>query len=305
MSRILNDVPILFLVFNRPDTTKQVFERISEAKPKRLYVASDGSREGRDGEAQRVAEVRDIATNVDWDCEVITLFRSKNLGCEKAVGGAISWFFQHEEAGIILEDDCVVDLSWFDFASEALQNYRENPEVMSVSALSNLGPNYKPDQDYVFSKYPLCWGWASWRRAWENYDARMHDWPELRKGRWLAEFPHEGFLFESYWREIFDRVYSGQMNSWAYRWTYSCWKVGGYSIIPSENFVENIGFDANATHTGTDVYGFSKLKVGHIKPRISTRNEIAINPEVEKRIGKYQHGISLNNYFRRAISHFF
>src|SRR5262245_55441705 len=99
--------PILLLVFNRPETTSRVFQAIRAVRPNKLYVAADGPRSDRAGEAERCVEVRRIATAVDWPCEMRTLFREENLGCRRAVSGAITWFFEQEEAGIILEDDCL------------------------------------------------------------------------------------------------------------------------------------------------------------------------------------------------------
>lgn len=107
-------IPVLFLVFNRLDTTKQVFEVIRQAKPQRLYVAADGPRADRPGENEMVQAVRDyVMDSIDWDCEINTLFQDHNLGCKHAVSGAISWFFENEEMGIILEDDCLPDLRFF------------------------------------------------------------------------------------------------------------------------------------------------------------------------------------------------
>ena len=113
---------VLFLVFNRLDTSKQVFQAISQAKPPRLYVAADGARVSKEGESEKVQAVRDyIMQNIDWKCEVKTLFRDENLGCKYAVSGAITWFFQNEEQGIILEDDCLPNQSFFWFCEELLE----------------------------------------------------------------------------------------------------------------------------------------------------------------------------------------
>ena len=119
------NTPILFLVFNRPDTTKRVFEKIREALPPKLYVAADGPRDEREGEADKCEQVRHIATNVDWDCEVKTLFRDKNFGCKHAVSGAIDWFFDNEEMGVILEDDVLPNNFFFRFCEELLHKYKD------------------------------------------------------------------------------------------------------------------------------------------------------------------------------------
>ena len=104
---------LLFLVFNRPDTTRKVFNAIRDAKPPRLYIAADGHRPDCVGEDMLCDEVRKIATSVDWACEVKTLFRDRNLGCKKGVSSGINWFFQHEEQGIILEDDVLPHPDFF------------------------------------------------------------------------------------------------------------------------------------------------------------------------------------------------
>lgn len=165
--------PVLFLVFNRAHTTVRVFEAIRQARPARLYVAADGPRPVREGEAERCAEVRRIATNVDWDCEVHTLFRDENLGCRHAVSSAITWFFVYEEEGIILEDDCIPNQSFFLYCAELLERYRDDERIMCIT-----GDNFQKTMEgypfgYYFYIYNHCWGWASWRRAWSHYDADL------------------------------------------------------------------------------------------------------------------------------------
>ena len=161
--------PILFLVFNRLETTKQVFDVIRLGKPERLYIAADGPRLERVGEAEKVQSVQDyVLSNIDWDCEVKTLIREQNLGCRKAVSNAIDWFFEHEEAGIILEDDTVPDPSFFQFCQELLEYYWEDERVMSIVA-PNIQGALNLEQSYLFSRYSLFWGWATWRRAWQKY----------------------------------------------------------------------------------------------------------------------------------------
>ncbi|MFP4332877.1 MAG: hypothetical protein ACLFQJ_06210, partial [Campylobacterales bacterium] len=130
---------VLFLVFNRLDTTKQVFEAIRQAKPPRLYVAADGAREAKEGEDQKVKAIREyILQHIDWDCEVKTLFREKNLGCKIAVSSAITWFFENEEMGIILEDDCLPSQSFFWFCEELLERYKDDMRIMMVSGYNKV-----------------------------------------------------------------------------------------------------------------------------------------------------------------------
>jgi hypothetical protein len=243
---------VLFLVFNRPDVTAKCFEAIRAAGPPRLYVAADGPRAGRLGEAERCEQVRLIATAVDWPCEVKTLFRAENLGCRQAVSGALDWFFESEPEGIVLEDDCLASADWFRFAEEMLDRYRDDHRIMCVSASHFHGAAHVPEHSYFFSRYSHCWGWASWRRAWIMYDADMAAWPSLRTRGWLRGIGHGSRAFEAYWHNVFDRVHAQHVNSWAYRWMFSCWTQSGLTILPERNLVSNIGFGDNATHTDAD-----------------------------------------------------
>ena len=161
--------PVLFLVFNRPETTRRVFEAIRTAKPSRLYIAADGPRLEREGERANCEEVRKIALEVDWECDVKTLFRDENLGCKRAVSEGISWFFEHEDEGIILEDDCLPDRSFFSFCKDLLERYRHDTRIMVISGVNFQQGRKRTEYSYYFSIYPHCWGWATWRSAWNCF----------------------------------------------------------------------------------------------------------------------------------------
>lgn len=240
---------VLFLVFNRLDTTRAVFEAIRAARPPRLYVASDGARPTRVGELAVVEQVRELSTKVDWDCEVFTLFRTENLGCRRAVSGALDWFFAREESGIVFEDDCVPDASFFPYADELLRRFAGDERIMLLSAMRPFDRLHHFPSSYFFSRYVDCWGWASWRRAWLLYDRDMSLWPALRGTDWLLNVGGGNRLFVRYWRGVFDAAYAGTVDSWAYRWLFSCWVQHGLAVIPSRNLVQNIGFGPEATHT--------------------------------------------------------
>ena len=123
------NTPVLFIIFNRPDTTQQVFKAIRQVRPKYLYVAADGPRPDKIREKEKCEVAREIIKQVDWDCEVKTLFRNNNLGCKIGVSSAISWFFDNVEEGIILEDDCVSSISFLPFCSELLEYYRNDKDI--------------------------------------------------------------------------------------------------------------------------------------------------------------------------------
>lgn len=242
---------VLFLVFNRPDPTAQVFEAIRQAKPPRLYVAADGPRAGREGEAERVARVREIATAVDWSCEVKTLFREENLGCKYAVGGGITWFFENEEQGIILEDDCLPSQSFFWFCEELLNRYAIDERIFIISGYNKQQTWHPEKHDYFFSNFGGIWGWASWRRAWKHLDLEMTDLEKLADQGFFEKLlgSRLGKLRKNQLLSANKKIQSGQMNTWDYPWGYSRHINMGMACVPSKSLIRNIGFGAEATHT--------------------------------------------------------
>ena len=242
--------PVLFLIFNRPETTWQVFEAIRTAKPRRLYIAADGPRFEREGERTRCEEVRKIALEVDWECDVKTLFRDKNLGCKIAVSEGISWFFDHEDEGIILEDDCLPDQSFFPFCKDLLERYRNDTRIMAISGNNFQQGRKRTEYSYYFSRYFHCWGWATWKRAWKFYDRELIAWPEIQKYGFLYDIANGYEPSVVYWSHWLDKCYSGELDdAWDYPWLLSCWGQSGLFVLPNINLVTNIGFGNKATHT--------------------------------------------------------
>jgi len=246
---------VLFLVFNRLDTTKQVFEAICQAKPPRLYIAADGARATKEGEADKVNAVRDyILSNIDWECEVKTLFREQNLGCKYAVSSAITWFFENEEMGIILEDDCLPSQSFFWFCEELLERYKDDMRIGQISGDNFQNGIKRGEADYYFSIYNHIWGWASWANRWKNYDVELDT---------IADSDFVNDLFaerntNKYWKNIFEQMKQKQIVTWDYQWTFTLWSHKQLTILPNMNLISNVGFGADATHT-TGESEFSKL----------------------------------------------
>ena len=240
--------PVLLLGFNRPDTTSRVLEALRPVRPAALYFAVDGPRGGRAGERERVLEVQRLAGRIDWPCKVHTLFRDVNLGCKLAVSEALTWFFDRVEAGVVLEDDCVAHPSFFRFAAELLDRFRDDERVLMISGDNFQFGRRRTPYSYYFSLHTHIWGWASWRRAWKHYDHQMRLWPELRDGGWLQDVLGDRAAAES-WGRIFEETWREQNSSWAYRWTFAAWVQGALTVLPSVNLVSNIGFGERATHT--------------------------------------------------------
>lgn len=190
------ETPILLMVFARPDTTKIVFERIREIKPKKLYIAADAPRQNREDEIFRAKQTREIFNNIDWDCKVEKLFRKENLGCGKAISGAISWFFEKEEYGIILEDDCLADKSFFDFAQEMLIKYKDDNRIGHISGNCYYPEKIIGNYSYNFSKICHIWGWATWKRVWQTFDINFNFWN-------LASNKEKNNIFVNYLEKIY------------------------------------------------------------------------------------------------------
>ncbi|MEF1290871.1 hypothetical protein [Vibrio sp. M260118] len=244
--------PVLFLTFNRLDVTKHVFSEIRKAQPPHLYFASDGPREGRSGEKEKVQAVRDyVLDNIDWQCEVHTLLREKNLGCRDAVSGALDWFFEHEEMGIVLEDDCLPDPTFFQFCDELLEKYRTDTRIMCITGnnFQNGTQRGTGDYSYYFSQLNHCWGWASWRRAWRTWHDANKYFDEIEKNG-SNNLTHNKNA-NTNWMHSFRNAKKGHVNTWDYTWTMANLINSGLTVTPQVNLVHNIGFGEEATHTSS------------------------------------------------------
>ena len=266
--------PILFLIFNRPDTTEKVFEKIREIKPSQLFVAADGPREGNEKDKINCKAARSIATYVDWDCEVKTLFRDSNAGCGKAVSCAITWFFEHVEEGIILEDDCLPNPSFFFFCQEILKKYRFDHNIFHVSGSNYQYGKKRGKGDYYFSKLSHIWGWATWKRAWDRYDFSIEAEDLLVHKAYPLK---KDALLRQEWKTVFSDFRTNCVDTWDYQWLLTCWKYDGISIIPNKNLIYNLGFGSEATHTTFFPEYYKNIKHEDFRKEIRHPEKIEIN----------------------------
>ena len=261
MTQSLSCAPVLFLVFNRPERTREVFSAIRAARPSRLFVAADGPRPERLGEAERCSAVRAIATSVDWPCEVYTFFRDTNLGCGRAVSEAISWFFSQVPEGIVLEDDCLPDPSFFGFCSALLERYRTDKRVFKIAGTNPLGRWPGPESsDYFYSSFGYSWGWASWNDRWACFDLKLVDWPCFERISHAQFYP-----FSSQRNQEFCATYAGQIDTWDYQWHFAISRNHGLVAVPKVNLIRNSGFEAEATHTRNAFSLYARNPVGHLQ----------------------------------------
>ncbi len=291
------NIPILFLVFNRPDNTKEVFEAIKQTKPQKLYIAADGPRQNKKGENELVNIVRKIVTQIDWPCELNTLFRDHNLGCKFAVSDAITWFFNQEDYGIILEDDCLPSSTFFRFCEEMLLKYEHNDKIMAISG-TNITQNECLNSSYFFSKYALMWGWASWARAWKKYDVEMKSLPDFFNKDGLNKLNLGGKPFIKTWTSLLNRTYREEIDTWDYQWIYCCWLNNGLTIVPSVNLIKNIGFSSDATHTLFYDPIKTNLKIFNLDFPLKHPLIIKPNKSFDKFIGKYWFHATWKNIYK-------
>ena len=232
---------ILFLVFNRPQLTQTVFDAIKKSRPKRIFIAADGPRKNNESDVILCKKVRNIVNQVDWECEIKTLFREENLGCRTAIISAVDWFFDHTDAGIILEDDCIPSESFFNFCALTLEKYKSNEKIMQINGSFHLAQYKSFFECYYFSKLNSCWGWATWKRAWELFDADMTGYEEFRDKGKIYQY-YEDRKITNWMISYLEEANSPSCGIWSTQWSYSILKNNGLCINPTFNLVNNIGF---------------------------------------------------------------
>jgi hypothetical protein len=239
--------PILLLTFNRPDVTARVFQAIRAVRPTRLFIAGDGPRADRAGDQEAVLETQKVVESIDWDCQVVRNYQGTNLGCRLGVSSAISWFFEQVTEGIILEDDCLADSSFFQFCSVLLERYRDDNRVGMVAGTNYLGET-SGQHSYFFSHHCPIWGWATWRRAWVKYDLNMAAWAEFKSEEYMSTV-HRNEGIARFFSTIYDLMAENKIDTWDHQWSFTCTRENWLTIIPRRNLVSNIGFSDTATHT--------------------------------------------------------
>ena len=289
------------MIFNRPKTTQKVFEAISQAKPRRLYIVSDGPRVTRSGERSLVEECRKIVSKVDWECEVKTKYSNENLGCRQSVVGGLDWVFGQEDEAIILEDDCVPTLGFFDFCEEMLERYRNNPAVGSISG-SNLEEvsSLETELSYWFSKYPEVWGWATWKRAWNNYEVDLGVYPRAVRISIMNQIVKSSAA-RRYWKLKLNSVASGRLDTWDYQLAFMHWKNNLLSVIPSVNLISNIGFGVDATHTVSPPPATLQLTTGQLNSPLTGPSAAEPNELYEEMVVRNRFRMGLTKWIIELV----
>jgi hypothetical protein len=286
------NTPVLMLIFNRPETTYKVFDRIKSEKPRKLYISADGPRENKEGEYERCLKAREITEMVDWRCEVKTNFSDKNLGCRKGVLKGINWFFENENEGIIIEDDVYPSDSFFMFAELMLERYRDDKSVFHVGGANFQDRIKRGDGSYYFSNLSHVWGWATWKDRWEKYISPEKINASDFKNVIAKKVPIKGFA--KYYAKKMCAISSGKLDTWDYPWSYTIWVNGGKCIIPNYNLCINLGFGEESLHTKDTDNKFANAKLEEIKEIIEPTSK-----EIDLEADEYTY----KNYIRGKFSY--
>lgn len=239
-------IPVVIIVFNRLSMAEKMIETLRKIRPLKLFVVSDGARDDMPGEAERVEQVRSLFEMVPWPCQTFRNYSDKNMGCDLRIPTGLDWVFRYVERAVILEDDCMPSEQFFMYAKDMLDKYQDDSRVMMVAG-SNMAPACPIQDCCCFTARTYTWGWATWKRAWNQYCADGSEWKRIQK---------EGILRKTYnvrtryfvRRELNYYFKRGQC-PWDYLWWISCMGCGGLCAVPQVNLISNEGFGEDATHT--------------------------------------------------------
>jgi len=280
------ETPVVLIVFNRPNETRKVFHEIAKARPSQLFIISDGPRLQSSKDEALVKECREIVSRVNWECEVSLRFSASNLGCRVNVASGLSWVFGQVDRAIILEDDCVPAPDFFYLCQTLLEMYRENQSVGSISG-SNLDASHMLgyESSYYASKFPSVWGWATWKRVWDEYTPDLNEFT-IRQLFEAVMYGCDSWSSRLYWLRNLLLVRSNKIDTWDYQLVYAHWRKGCFSLISNSNLVSNIGFGPEATHTVVSSSVYSKIPLGRIGPAIIHPSQAEINAQISSGIGE-------------------
>lgn len=253
----------------------KTFIPIKKLKPKKLFIAADGPRESVSGEYEICKLTREIVLNqIDWECEVKTLFREKNMGVGVAIKSALEWFFENVEEGIIIEDDCLVHPDFFQYCNLLLTKFRNNEKVFCISGTSIDNKNIQSNQyDYYFTRVTNVWGWATWRRSFKKYDFYLDGLDNFKQERKIEKI-YKKTQYRKFWINFFEELKNKKINNWDYQLAFTAFANDGLCARPKYNLVTNLGTRFLSYGTNKCLMHTNGLKIEVHPPEISP-DEIA------------------------------
>lgn len=242
-------LPVLLITFNRPELLKHVLEAVSIVAPAEIFIFQDGPRNEKD--LILCTEVRNVIEEmISWPCNKHTYYSEKNMGCGPGPAAAITWFFNHVESGIILEDDCMPSRDFFFYCEDLLLKYEKNEKIGFIGGC-NYGYKTSDGSSYSFSSgHHETWGWATWRRTWRIFDYELRSISKTAFRHTVKNY-FKTFKEREYWMDIFLKVKKNRFNDscWDYQLYFSMWIKGMFAVCPNCNLVSNTGYGDDATHT--------------------------------------------------------
>ncbi|MGF1669248.1 MAG: glycosyltransferase family 2 protein [Balneolaceae bacterium] len=275
--------PVVLILFNRPELTQKVFNRIAGYKPEKLFLIADGPREGNDEDLKKCEQARKVVDHIDWECKVFKNYSAENMGCGMRPASGVNWVFEHVERCIILEDDCVPEPSFFLFCEELLEKYKDDKRIMQINGINYQLGEERSQYSYFYFRFPLTSaGWATWKRAWKYNDFKISHWSDLRETDFLEKVTRNKDAAK-YLRHNFDStLYSKnpeKLSWWDYQWTFSFLIQHGLSVSPNKDLVSNIGFGEDATHTKNKNNPLAFLSASDIKFPLSPPPFMVVNED--------------------------
>lgn len=240
----LIDVPVLCIFFIRDDCFAKSFEAVRQARPSKLLLWQDGPRNEKDMEG--IMKCRQIAENIDWNCEVYRCYNEKNYGCDPSTFYSHKWAFSLVDKCIILEDDVVPNQSFFKYCKELLDKYENDTRINKICGMNQV-KNFNCPDSYFFSSTGSVWGWATWKRVadtWEeNYEFLYNEY--AMKTLLALRNKKEQIKYHS---TCLEHKNNG-VPHWETVESYARFMNNQLCIIPSVNLVQNVGLGENSTHS--------------------------------------------------------
>jgi len=275
------DTPILLLGFNRPENMKKLIEALRPMKPARVYISVDGPRIHNEADQAKVLATQELISEIDWDCNLEIRFLDLNYGCKLAISSGIDWLFEHEECGIILEDDCIPTLEFITFAARMLSKYEHDERVMHISGNSFFpkAPDY--EFNHYFSKIFNVWGWATWKRAWNKFEFNSQDDLAINPNKLISDY-YQNKARSNWFLRYYRESLSPEASAWSPHWVFSVIRSGGLAITPMANLVQNIGFTLDSTHASSKSFqAFNDFKIGGL-PNLADPKSIVVEDFLDR-----------------------
>lgn len=285
------DVPVAVIIFNRPAFVQRIYDVLQEVKPENLYVISDEARKGKDGEKEKVLSSRYIAEHPAWECNTHLLYAEKNMGCDVRIKSGLDWLFSEVEYAIVLEDDCIPDISFFDFCAELLKKYRYNEDVQYIAGSNQIDTYPITESSYIFTYEAWTWGWASWARAWNNQRDLMGNYRNTQREILLANFLPLAEKISKL--RAYRRYKKSRVSPWDINFTWDALLDGKLSIVPRTNLVNHIGFTEESTHVKEPFAGYDGATIPMEFPLVHPK-EI---------VGQKGYHLAAYNWHRETLGH--